>query len=456
MENDYILFSPIGNTDPVSHGRDGAMLHICRNYRPSKVYLFYSREMCKIHDLDDRYGLAVRDLRDRLGLDITYEEFFERDLEEAHRFDDICERIKRRLDEIHAANPDKTILLNISSGTPAMKGALTLLDNLLPYETLAVQVSSPDDARKNRDEEVLERSKHIREEIHNNLDFESSAPKRAETEEHSNIYTEIVKKDICGHIDAYDYKAALRQLDDIKRHHGKISSRVEVLLNAADLRLNRADRGKLKQCMTAEEKTLVFAELPNDQLVEISEYALWMSVKKKCNHIPDFIRGITPVLYELSMHYLNRVLGKKISSILKDKSSGKVSCGKIFDEEKRNEPLYKECMEILGDRYDNSRFISSDRLIAMIAGMSADPDDVRRFNRLRDFEESTRNRIAHSIPTKKQLRESDDTRIEEVWKALCLLLEEVFGMNDEEFEYYLGSYDRMNAILKKEVIESGK
>ena len=29
-------------------------------------------------------------------------------------------------------------------------------------------------------------------------------------------------------------------------------------------------------------------------------------------------------------------------------------------------------------------------------------------------------------------------------------------MSDEEFEYYLGSYDRMNAILKEEVMENGK
>lgn len=455
MESNYILFSPIGNTDPVSHGRDGAMLHICRHYRPSKVYLFYSYEMCKIRDLDDRYRLAVRDLCDRLGLDITCEEFFERDLEDAHRFDDICERIKRRLDEIHAANPDKTILLNISSGTPAMKGALTLLDNLLPYETLAVQVSSPDDARKNRDEEVMERSKRIREEIHNNLDFESSAPMRAETEEHSNIYTEIVKKDICGHIDAYDYKAALRQLDDIKRHHGKISSHVEVLLNAADLRLNRADSSTLKRYLNDEEKAIVFAKTQNKLVDEIAEYALWMNVKKKCNHIPDFIRGITPILYELSMLYLNRVLGKKMSSVLVDiKHNGNV-CGKRFDDAKASDPLYIECMNILG-YYDNRRFISSEKLIVLISGMGADPDDVRLFNRLRDFEESTRNRIAHSIPGRKQLEESGDDKIDDVWNALCLLSEEIFGMNDEEFEYYLGSYDRMNAILKKEVMESGK
>ena len=29
-----ILFSPIGGTDPISNFRDGAMLHICRIYKP--------------------------------------------------------------------------------------------------------------------------------------------------------------------------------------------------------------------------------------------------------------------------------------------------------------------------------------------------------------------------------------------------------------------------------------
>ena len=34
-----ILFSPIGNTDPITNNYDGAMLHIIREYRPDKVYL---------------------------------------------------------------------------------------------------------------------------------------------------------------------------------------------------------------------------------------------------------------------------------------------------------------------------------------------------------------------------------------------------------------------------------
>ena len=49
-----ILFSPIGGTDPISNFRDGAMLHICRIYKPDIVYLYLSKEMCEFQEKDDR------------------------------------------------------------------------------------------------------------------------------------------------------------------------------------------------------------------------------------------------------------------------------------------------------------------------------------------------------------------------------------------------------------------
>ena len=43
--NKYVLFSPIGTTDPIREYYDGPMLHIVRHYLPHKVYLYYTREM---------------------------------------------------------------------------------------------------------------------------------------------------------------------------------------------------------------------------------------------------------------------------------------------------------------------------------------------------------------------------------------------------------------------------
>ena len=54
-----ILFSPIGSTDPISRQYDGAMLHIIRKYRPEKVYVYMSKEMCELEDKDHRYSWCL-------------------------------------------------------------------------------------------------------------------------------------------------------------------------------------------------------------------------------------------------------------------------------------------------------------------------------------------------------------------------------------------------------------
>lgn len=40
-----VLFSPVGNSDPWRSGRDGAMLHIVRYFKPKKVVLFFTETL---------------------------------------------------------------------------------------------------------------------------------------------------------------------------------------------------------------------------------------------------------------------------------------------------------------------------------------------------------------------------------------------------------------------------
>ena len=55
--NRTILFSPVGGTDPISSSnlRDGSLLHICRWYKPDKVYLYMSKEILALHEKGNRY-----------------------------------------------------------------------------------------------------------------------------------------------------------------------------------------------------------------------------------------------------------------------------------------------------------------------------------------------------------------------------------------------------------------
>ena len=69
-----ILFSPVGGTDPMSlyNCRDGSLLHICRVYRPAKVYLYMSKEILDNQEKDNRYLYCLERLAELQGRECEY------------------------------------------------------------------------------------------------------------------------------------------------------------------------------------------------------------------------------------------------------------------------------------------------------------------------------------------------------------------------------------------------
>lgn len=61
----YILFSPVGKTDLLQIIMMVLWLHICRKYKPEKVYLYLSKEMLEFHSLDNRYCKCLEWLQER-------------------------------------------------------------------------------------------------------------------------------------------------------------------------------------------------------------------------------------------------------------------------------------------------------------------------------------------------------------------------------------------------------
>ena len=89
---EYVLFSPVGTTDPMGINKeiatDGPMIRICRIYRPKKVYLFYSKEMAELKENDiasvgyDRYNHCLDRLCEDTGVCIDREEWIDKNCEE--------------------------------------------------------------------------------------------------------------------------------------------------------------------------------------------------------------------------------------------------------------------------------------------------------------------------------------------------------------------------------------
>ena len=144
-----ILFSPVGGTDPISwsNGYDGAMLHIARVYRPDKIILYLSAEILALHKKDNRYVYCLEKLARLQNRAMPAIEIIERpELRNVQHFDiffdEFWERISQITDEMAA---DDELLLNVSSGTPAMKSGLEVLQTIRGFsrKTRLIQVDTP-------------------------------------------------------------------------------------------------------------------------------------------------------------------------------------------------------------------------------------------------------------------------------------------------------------------------
>ena len=111
---DYVLFSPIGGTDPIENYADGPMLHICRVYKPKKVYLYLSAEMVKHQQDDQRYTCCLEKLSEKLGSAMDVELIERPALTEVHLYENFYGEFEEQIVRIQKNHPESTLILNVS------------------------------------------------------------------------------------------------------------------------------------------------------------------------------------------------------------------------------------------------------------------------------------------------------------------------------------------------------
>ncbi|NLH00517.1 MAG: CRISPR-associated protein Csm6, partial [Clostridiales bacterium] len=212
---DYVLFSSIGGHDPIANYHDGAMLHICRTYKPKKIYLYLTKEMLERSSKDNRYCESLKKLQRHLNYTIEEIQTIERpNLTEVHIFDTFFNDFESIINEIHEKNPNETILLNLSSGTPAMKSALNIIATMARYKKMvAVQVPTPTGKENAKDEDHDKFDLDVYWELDedNRPDWKSRCKEIVSI----NLMAKINKEIIIRFIKAYDYSAALSVSKDI-------------------------------------------------------------------------------------------------------------------------------------------------------------------------------------------------------------------------------------------------
>lgn len=390
----YVLFSPVGGHDPVANYHDGAILHICRVYRPEKVYLYLSREMVERSRMDDRYRASLRLLEREIGHHFQAIEQIEReDLTQVQLFDTFYAEFEGILRRLHAENPECKLLLNLSSGTPAMKSALDVLTVLSPIQNMkAIQVATPHERENPKDEDPQKYDVEFFWETN-----EDNAPEfqhRCWEVQSEQLLVKIKKESIQRLLDAYDYKAALLLAEDIR---DSVSPRAMQMLKAAECRSQLDLSGYAKALKGLDVK---FMPIEAGDQRKIFEYVLNLQIKLEQGSYADFLRGLTPVIADLFEIYLREHFEIGPEDFCRRTTSG---AWKLNEAVMERTAKGRRVRDILVQKYASpvikESYLGSDNILAIINGMAtgAEMEDVAYLEQIRYVEEKVRNTAAHEI-----------------------------------------------------------
>lgn len=449
-----VLFSTLGMTDPIKNDYDGPFLHIMRHYRPEKAYLFMTKRVCELTDLDDRYRIHAAALCRKEGFSCEIIELRHEDIDNPQEFDIFYPVFEKELINIHNANPGSHILLNLSSGTPQMKSTCHLLALTAPFPVTPIQVTTPHERENygspNYDLEVYWK---------NNLDNhpELDPKDRTRLVEAENLRYLFLREAAISNIEAYNYTAAWRILVPVE----------EFVPRDAILLLSAAQKRKNMELSEAEKYSNMahydLYPIKSSDARELFEYLLLLSLQQKTGLLMDFVRGISPALSKLFLCLLEGICRRQVkrdycTQNVNDPGHWKMRRDKLAGKDSQLLAYYDQSFRPAFRDSD----LSCAALLPMIefdfgaAGGHPNEGVLERALAMRRVEEKLRNPAAHSITAIKE---------EQFVKAAGISSHELLGGMKWMFKYIFShyfthnvdvwdSYNQMNAHIIAKLKES--
>lgn len=398
-----ILFSPVGKADPITQLGDGPMLHIVRHYSPNKVVLFLSPEMLECQNQDERYTESIKKLVESTSRPLPEIEIIESDWQEAHRFDYYIEVFEKHLSELSQEAANERILVNVTSGTPAMQQALVAIGAFGRFDLDLLQVSTPRKrSGENEDREALKGyDLDLLWECNPDNNGVGSAC-RIDCVELPHFKDRLLRESVITLVRDYDYAAALK----LANQAWDISDEAKEMIEAARDRLNL--RGQKPAQVFGGTDVAYRRDKP------LLEYLSVLEVLLKQERWADYLRSLTPALTETMQTVLEDSLPR--CKYLKC-SAGRFT--NEFDREKiRSDERLQRTLE------HNSRqapkFVSNESLGKLIEEYCEEGEQKNKVLKLRELERRSRNSLAHEIRevNKRDLEQSGGLSLEEAMRYL--------------------------------------
>ena len=436
-----ILFSPLGMTDPITHLYDGSMLHICRVYKPDILILYMSAEVIHFHEKDNRYLYCIEKLSQHMNHPIEVHMIKRPELKEVQEYDVFYDDFHNIIGAIlKNTTEDDEILLNIASGTPAMKSALLVLSVLADYKLRPIQVTTPIRKSNTRLEDKVNYDVETNWEL--NGDNEPDYVNRCTEPKTRNFSVLLMKDNIRKMVSSYDYEAALTMATEIKEY---------VSDDAMNLIKIGCERLKLNQrAVDILVKQIPYDIIPiksSDQRM-VFEYALSLNIKRIKGEYADFVRALTPLVADLIESLLKNQCKIDINQYCKINSKGV----RKFDESKL---AGTQIFTILSNEFGGNfkaDLVGTRQMVPIIMELSNNVVLKQNVNDIMNVEQKIRNLAAHDIVsvTPEWIQQKSGFSAEQIFDMIKYLVRES-GIHATREAW--NSYDVMNQYILKALDE---
>lgn len=415
----YVLFTAIGDTDPVRGQFDGPMLHIVRHYKPSKVYMFLTADMSKREKDTGCYEKAIKFLSPECEIEKIFT-----DIDNAHSFDEFAIRFDSIINEIHNENPDSQILLNISSATPQIKTSMCLAVISHRHNLIPVQVCSPENKTNKFVPHFDPYKDDLMYELENLLDNLDDAENRCSVSDIISFKRSMVKNRIKSLISNYDYKGAYNLLYENRELLSlQVGQALEHALYRSKLDYSNAEK-------TAKDigKYELLYPISEVKVKKACEYYLIMKIKQHQGELTDFILRLSPIADYLAEDFLERngIRIERIADTYKN-DGWKISRSKA----NKN---YPGLMEYLDSFYGNTgyraEFVNLRTLLKVIEYLLPNEKEaIEIFTKWQNIMD-IRNDLAHNLDTvkdddlKKRYNTNSDRVCQDIEKVLRIIYKE--------------------------------
>ena len=457
-----ILLTFAGNTDPTRGEHDGPIIHICRYYKPDKIYLILTKEM---EERDEEpYNIYERAIKENLkgyNPEIVH---INTGIEEAHHFDIYFNWIYETFEKIKKEEKDAEIYLNMTSGTSQMTINLLMyyIDsfdlNLIPIQVETYTGQSNQSKENNKT-------------VDKNYDVEAEAICNLDNEEKTRTYRIVIpnlkkysriltKNQIQKLLEQYKYEAISELL---KRNIFDKNLELNTLVNFAIERTNLKGLDCNKKLYSLNnknyDKLYYFTKDKNISKIsdwyQIVDYFTLANIKQKTEDISAYTLMLEPIIVRIYLSILKDLMKINLEKLFKRDTNGyKIELKRLEEGLKKmlKEDLKKTYLK--DDVYISAQVLTCTIKYYLKKEKKLDINYFNSFSKTLAKIKNVRNTLAHELKSinREDFNRESGTTIEQVNTKILDFFEKFYkqyGYKKEMVEVYDNLNKEINKLLEQ-------